>query len=147
MAVVLLDLVVANSTAANVGTNSIDSMAGWGGLLGLTIVACVLLLLAFNYPAFKRVNDWLAKIGNTFKYALRGTAVAFVGVCVWALFAVVKTAGEGITLADVVTWVAVVIAGYAGLTGLGWVSTKVYLRLEANHKRVKRGVESGKRAK
>lgn len=132
---VMVDYV--NATAMTMSNTSFSMLQTVSSAIPLIVIVSILLgvlIAAYSSEWFKRFYKAFAVLGKSFTYFLRGSLLSLiVGCAYWLLDSLSRMTSEG-----VIPWEYFIyaIAGYAGMSLLGYCATKVYDSLKTKRKQL-----------
>jgi len=125
----MADFTTMNATYSGIGTVAT--------MMPILILGCVLFgitLAVFSADWIRRYMGMFNLLGRTFTYTAKG---GLISVCGYALWSVSSFVGEMAGYIDPMIY-AYVVSGFIGLTMIGYVGDKAYIRLSHNYRRAKR---------
>ena len=121
----------------NATMTGMSTVSSWLPTLGVAIVATIgigILLAAMSTNYFKRFFKLFGYIGRSVFYFIKGALTLASGYLIYYLGDLLGKSASQIPL----EWIVYGITFYVGCSVLGWIVTKVWGRLKANYKKVKK---------
>jgi hypothetical protein len=127
----MIQEVAMNSTASSmVGLSAVSSAFP---IIFIVIVVAILVSLAFSIFLSKKLIAFLEKAGVVIGYTFRGVIVSVAGACIYFAATLVSDNAGSVPI----EYCLYGIAGFIGLTVLGYISTKIFEMIARNWKKAK----------
>jgi len=131
------------NATGTIGVSAIGGVDIWLTILVITAIMTIgiILLIFQNFSRYKKMRIFLGFIGKCFIYfgkGLIGLGIFASFYCLLLLFGMGITSGT-INLAEILWWIAIALAGFFGIAGLGYVLDRfLWRRIREYNKRYKK---------